>query len=153
MFYISLNNSPSKKDIKNLRYGFLGTHFNSNIANFQRNWTINKGAESFEKVPPIVVHSYSTAESKKPITQENLPKLEIYDTLVIELWIPVTYPCFLCIFTKMGGSLLYFNAFLKCFPAKCSTFYFAVIGWSARSSFLHLNPCYFYWLQPLYRQH
>ena len=66
-------------------------------ANFQRFWPMDRGAESLEIRPPTV-HSNFTVESKR----------------YKKIWHPrvsVTYLCFLCIFTKMGGSPLYFNAF------------------------------------------
>ena len=76
--------SQTKQDIKNLRYILVVTHVRSNHANFQRFWLIDKGAESFEIRPPTV-HSNFSVESKKPIAQQDLPKLEKYDTVEFRL--------------------------------------------------------------------
>ena len=77
--------------MKNLRYVLVVTHFGP-----------KKGAESFEIRPPTV-HSNFTVESKNPL--QDLPKLDIVSALNI------CHLCFLYIFTKMGGSLMYFSAF------------------------------------------
>ena len=99
--------SQTKQDIKNLRNLSVVTHVRSNHANFQRFWPIDKRAESFE-IRPLTVHSnFSVDSKKKPITQQDLPKLKQYDTLEFRLCISVNYLCFLCIFTKMVGSPLY----------------------------------------------
>ena len=71
---------------------------------------MDKEAESFE-IRSSTVHSNFTVESKTVITQQYMPKLEIYDTLECRLLMSVTYLCFLCIFTKMVGYPMYVNAF------------------------------------------
>ena len=75
--------SQTKQDIKILRYVLVVTHVRSNHASFQRFWPIDKGAGSFEIRPPTVTNF--SVESKKPITEQDLPKLEKYDTLEFRL--------------------------------------------------------------------
>ena len=77
--------SQTKQDIKNLRYSLVVTHVRSNHASFQKFLPIDKGAESFEIRPPTS-HSNFTVESKNPLhTQQDMPKLEKYDTLNFRL--------------------------------------------------------------------
>ena len=61
--------------MKNLRYVLVVTHVN-------RDFGPKKRAESFEIRPPTV-HSNFTVESKNPL--QDLPKLDIYDTLEFRL--------------------------------------------------------------------
>ena len=111
-FWALLNTPPmysqTKQYIKNLRYIVIVTHVRSNHANFQRFWSKDKGPESFEIRPPT---HHSKFPAYKPITQRDLPKLEKYYTLEFRLWVSVNYLCFLCIFTKIRGSPLYYNDF------------------------------------------
>ena len=55
--------SQTKQNIKNQRYFLVVTHVRSNHAIFQRFWSIDKGAESFE-IRPLTGHSNSSVESK-----------------------------------------------------------------------------------------
>ena len=41
-------------------------HVKKNKANVQGNWPIDKGGESFEKMPPTIYYNF-TAESKNPL--------------------------------------------------------------------------------------
>ena len=50
----------------------------------QKFWPIDKGAESFEIRPPTV-HSNFSVREQNPITQQDLPKREKYDTLEFRL--------------------------------------------------------------------
>ena len=60
------------------------TNVKSNHAHFQRFWPIDEGSESFEIRQPTVQSNFSV-ESKKPIAQQDLPKLEKYDALEFRL--------------------------------------------------------------------
>ena len=71
--------SQTKQDIKNLRYVLVVTHVRSKHGNFQRFWPIDIGAESFEIRPPTAHSNFSV---ERP---QDLPKLEIYDTLEYRL--------------------------------------------------------------------
>ena len=103
------------------------THVRINHANFQRNWPIVNGAESFEIMPPTL-HSNFTVQSKNPYTTKSAKGRNIYDTLEFQLWITVTYPCLLCIYIhKTGRFLPLFNENKLKWLVFSHTSYFMVI--------------------------
>ena len=61
----------TKQDIKNLTYSLVVTHVRSNHANFQRFWTIDKGAESFE-IRASPVHFNFSEKRKNQLHNKNM---------------------------------------------------------------------------------
>ena len=112
--------SQTKQYIKNLRYILVVTQI---LVHRQRSWIVwNKTTNR-----PFKLYN----GEQKSFTQQDLPKLEKYDTLVFRLWIYVIYICFLCTFTKwevlLCISMLFINenklnSASKIFPAKWLVF-------------------------------